>query len=184
MALVASGKMNKQVAGKLKGELAQYRELEAFAAFGSELDAVTQRQLARGQRSVEVLKQPQYSPMPVENQVAIIYALTNGYLDDVDAAQIKVWERDFHIFMNANRREILSAIAQEKVLSKENEEKLKEAVKLYRDLFASPNSPVGTENFASNPILTETEKDRLMSEEQLQLAQKPESDARGARQSY
>jgi F-type H+/Na+-transporting ATPase subunit alpha len=83
-------KAMKQVAGKLKGELAQYRELEAFAAFGSELDAVTQRQLARGQRSVEVLKQPQYSPMPVENQVAIIYALTNGYLDDVDVAQIKV----------------------------------------------------------------------------------------------
>src|SRR5687768_6535735 len=91
-------KAMKKVAGKLKGELAQYRELEAFAAFGSELDAVTQRQLARGQRSVEVLKQPQYAPVPVEHQVAIIYALTNGYLDDVDVQQIKVWERDFHVY--------------------------------------------------------------------------------------
>ncbi len=76
-------KAMKKVAGKLKGELAQYRELEAFAQFGSELDAVTQRQLARGARSVEVLKQPQYAPVAVEHQVAIIYALTNGYLDDV-----------------------------------------------------------------------------------------------------
>src|SRR5690606_5587876 len=90
-------KAMKKVAGKLKGELAQYRELEAFAAFGSELDAVTQRQLARGQRSVEVLKQPQYSPMAVQHQVAVIYALTNGYLDDVAVEQIQVWERDFHI---------------------------------------------------------------------------------------
>src|SRR5690554_3142077 len=102
-------KAMKQVAGKLKGELAQYRELEAFAAFGSELDAVTQRQLARGQRSVEVLKQPQYSPVPVEHQVAIIYALTNGYLDDVDVGQIPTWERDFHVYLRNNRAEVLTA---------------------------------------------------------------------------
>jgi F-type H+/Na+-transporting ATPase subunit alpha len=96
-------KAMKKVAGKLKGELAQYRELEAFAQFGSELDAVTQRQLARGARSVEVLKQPQYAPVPVENQVAIIYALTNGYLDDVSPEQIRIWERDFHVYMRNQR---------------------------------------------------------------------------------
>src|SRR5687767_1432166 len=100
-------KAMKKVAGRLKGELAQYRELEAFAAFGSELDAVTQRQLARGARSVEVLKQGQYQPMGVEQQVAIIYALTNGYLDAVDLPMVKTWERDFHAFMRANHPEIL-----------------------------------------------------------------------------
>jgi F-type H+/Na+-transporting ATPase subunit alpha len=173
----------KQVAGKLKGELAQYRELEAFAAFGSELDAVTQRQLARGQRAVEVLKQPQYAPMPVENQVAVIYALTNGYLDDVDPGQIGSWERDFHIFLKANQPEILESIRTERVLSKENEERLVESIKLYKDLFADPESPVGTENFAESPILHETDKDRRMSEEQLRMAQRPETGASSARQS-
>jgi len=177
-------KAMKQVAGKLKGELAQYRELEAFAAFGSELDAVTQRQLARGQRSVEVLKQPQYAPMSVENQVAIIYALTNGYLDDVDVAQIRTWERDFHIYLGANNPEILTEIRDSRILSKEVEEKLITAIKRYRELFADPNSPVGTEDYSKSAILHETDADRRMSEEQLRLAQRPESGASQARQSY
>jgi F-type H+-transporting ATPase subunit alpha len=177
-------KAMKQVAGKLKGELAQYRELEAFAAFGSELDPVTQRQLARGQRSVEVLKQPQYSPMPVENQVAIIYALTNGYLDDVDVSQIRAWERDFHIFLGANRPEVLADIRETRQLSKENEQALVEAIRVYKELFASPESPVGTEDYAKSPILKETEADRRMSEDQLRLAQRPEAGAASARQSY
>ncbi|CAN5520224.1 F0F1 ATP synthase subunit alpha [soil metagenome] len=176
-------KAMKQVAGKLKGELAQYRELEAFAAFGSELDAVTQRQLARGARSVEVLKQPQYSPMPVENQVAIIYALTNGYLDDVDAAQIRVWERDFHIFLNADHPQLLSEIRSSRVLSKESEEALVAAIRRYKDLFADPHSPVGTEDYSKSAILHETDADRRMSEEQLRLAQRPQSGAAGGRQS-
>ena len=75
-------KAMKKVAGRLRLDLAQYREMEAFAQFGSDLDAATQRQLARGARTVEVLKQPQYQPMPVENQIAVIYAVTNGYLDE------------------------------------------------------------------------------------------------------
>jgi len=177
-------KAMKQVAGKLKGELAQYRELEAFAAFGSELDAVTQRQLARGQRSVEVLKQPQYAPVPVEHQVAIIYALTNGYLDDVAVDQIRVWERDFHSYLRAQRPQILQSIRTEKSLTKENEQELVAAIKQYKELFADPNSPVGTENYANSPILQETDADRRMSEEQLQLAGRPESGAAGARQSH
>ncbi len=177
-------KAMKQVAGRLKGELAQYRELEAFAAFGSELDPVTQRQLARGQRAVEVLKQPQYSPMPVENQVAIIYALTNGYLDDVDVAQIKVWERDFHIFLNTNRPEILASIRDTRQLTNENEQALIEAIQRYKDLFADPHSPVGTEDYSKSAILQETEADRRMSEDQLRLAARPETGAASARQSY
>jgi F-type H+/Na+-transporting ATPase subunit alpha len=170
-------KAMKQVAGKLKGELAQYRELEAFAAFGSELDAVTQRQLARGQRSVEVLKQPQYAPMPVENQVAIIYALTNGYLDDVDASSRSVWERDFHIFLRTNRPEILATSATAGA-RKENEEALVAAIKHYKELFADPESPVGTEDYAEVGDPAGDRADRRMSEEQLRLAQRPESGAR------
>jgi F-type H+-transporting ATPase subunit alpha len=177
-------KAMKQVAGKLKGELAQFRELEAFAAFGSELDAVTQRQLARGQRSVEVLKQPQYSPMPVEQQVAIIYALTNGYLDDVDVPQVHVWERDFHHFLRLERPQILADIREKKQLTKENEQALVEAIKIYRELFADPRSPVGTESYHNSAILKETDADRHMSEEQLRLAGRPEANAAGARQSY
>ncbi|HEX6069138.1 MAG TPA: F0F1 ATP synthase subunit alpha [Longimicrobiaceae bacterium] len=177
-------KAMKKVAGKLKGELAQYRELEAFAAFGSELDAVTQRQLARGQRSVEVLKQPQYAPMAVEHQVAIIYALTNGHLDDVSADQIKIWERDFHIFMRTQRPQILRDIVEKKDLTKENEEALAQAIKLYKELFASPESPIGTEDYAKSAILQETEADRRMSEDQLRLAARPESSVSGARQSH
>jgi F-type H+-transporting ATPase subunit alpha len=177
-------KAMKKVAGKLKGELAQYRELEAFAAFGSELDAVTQRQLARGQRSVEVLKQPQYAPMAVEHQVAIIYALTNGHLDDVSADQIRIWERDFHIFMRTQRPQILRDIVEKKDLTKENEEALAQAIKLYKELFASPESPIGTEDYAKSAILQETEADRRMSEDQLRLAARPESSVSGARQSH
>ena len=177
-------KAMKQVAGKLKGELAQYRELEAFAAFGSELDAVTQRQLARGARSVEVLKQGQYSPISVEHQVAIIYALTNGYLDGVDVAQVRAWERDFHIFLRTQHPEILEGIRSTRTLSKEGEEALASALKHYSDLFADPHSPVGTESYANSPILNETDRDRHMSEEQLRLAARPEGNAAGARQSY
>ncbi|HET7275909.1 MAG TPA: F0F1 ATP synthase subunit alpha [Longimicrobiaceae bacterium] len=177
-------KAMKQVAGKLKGELAQYRELEAFASFGSELDAVTQRQLARGARSVEVLKQPQYSPVPVENQVAIIYALTNGYLDDVSVDQIRIWERDFHIYLRTQKPAILNDISESKKLTDETEAALKDAIEIYKELFASPESPVGTDDYHKSAILNETEADRHMSEEQLRLAKRPEGNAASSRQSY
>src|SRR5690606_7204811 len=84
----AQTKAMRSVAGRLRLDLAQYRELEAFAQFGSDLDATTQKQLARGARLVEVLKQPQFAPVPFEEQVMIIYAATNGYLDEVPVAQI------------------------------------------------------------------------------------------------
>ncbi|HSU16471.1 F0F1 ATP synthase subunit alpha [Longimicrobium sp.] len=177
-------KAMKKVAGKLKGELAQYRELEAFAAFGSELDAVTQRQLARGARSVEVLKQPQYAPMPVEHQVAIIYALTNGYLDEVDVPQIRAWERDFHVYLRTQHPEILQGIRDARDLTKETEDALKKAIAMYGELFADPKSPVGTDDYANNPILHETDADRHMGEDQLRMAARPEANAAGARQSY
>jgi F-type H+/Na+-transporting ATPase subunit alpha len=177
-------KAMKKVAGKLKGELAQYRELEAFAAFGSELDAVTQRQLARGARSVEVLKQGQYQPMPVEHQVAIIYALTNGFLDPVDLAQVRAWERDFHTYLRTQHAGVLEAIRNERDLSADTEKTLRAAIERYAELFADPSSPVGTENYADSAILHETDADRRMSEEQLRMASRPESNAAQGRQSY
>ena len=99
-------KAMKQVAGRLRLDLAQYRELEAFSQFGSELDQATQKQLARGSRVVEVLKQPQYQPMPVERQILVIFAVTNGYLDDVAVEEIKRWEQGFLDFMTAEHPEI------------------------------------------------------------------------------
>jgi F-type H+-transporting ATPase subunit alpha len=177
-------KAMKSVAGKLKGELAQYRELEAFAAFGSELDPVTQRQLARGARSVEVLKQGQYSPMAVEHQVAIIYALTNGYLDGVDVPQVRTWERDFHLYLRSTHPEILDGIREARALTKENEEALVAAIRRYAELFADPHSPVGTDSYAGSAILQETDADRRMGEDQLRMAGRPEANAASARQSY
>src|SRR5690606_31958058 len=88
----AQTKAMRSVAGRLRLDLAQYRELEAFAQFGSELDAATQKQLARGERIVEVLKQPQYAPMAMEQQVMVLYAVTNGLLDDVPTARIRAFE--------------------------------------------------------------------------------------------
>ena len=177
-------KAMKKVAGKLKGELAQYRELEAFAAFGSELDAVTQRQLARGARSVEVLKQNQYAPMPVEHQVAIIYALTNGYLDPVDLGQVKAWERDFHVYLRTQHADVMDAIRTSKDLAGETEAALKAAIERYAELFADPHSPVGTDDYSQSAILHETDADRRMSEEQLRMSSRPEANASAARQSY
>ena len=101
-------KAMKQVAGPLRLSLAQYRELEAFAQFGSDLDAATQRQLARGARMVEVLKQPQYQPVPVEEQIVALYAVTNGYLDDVDVRNVRQWERDFLAWLRASRPQVLA----------------------------------------------------------------------------
>jgi F-type H+-transporting ATPase subunit alpha len=130
-------KAMKQVAGPLRLSLAQYRELEAFAQFGSELDAATQRQLARGARTVEVLKQPQYAPVPVERQVAIIYAVTNGYLDDVDVAQIRKWERDFLSYLDASHGAILAGIKTKKALDDDLTTKLKAAIAQFKPLFVA-----------------------------------------------
>jgi F-type H+-transporting ATPase subunit alpha len=132
----AQVKAMRSVAGRLRLDLAQYRELEAFAAFASDLDAATKRQLDRGARTVEVLKQPQYSPMPVEQQVMIIYAVTNGHLDDVAVNRIRDWERGFHDFMAAQFPQVGDAIRKEKALGKETEEALKRGIDAYRKSIA------------------------------------------------
>lgn len=131
---VAQIKAMKQVAGKLRLALAQFRELEAFAQFASDLDPQTRQQIDRGRRIVEILKQPQYQPMPVENQVAIIYAVTNGYLDDIAVPAVKDWEERFHKFMKTMRPEILTTIREKKILDEELEKKLKKAIEEFKNM--------------------------------------------------
>jgi F-type H+-transporting ATPase subunit alpha len=108
----AQTKAMKKVAGSLRLDLAQYRELQAFAQFGSDLDKSTQRQLTRGERMVEILKQGQYAPMANENQVAIIFAASKGYLDKVPVEDVANWEAEFHAFMKANHSGVLHDIAE------------------------------------------------------------------------
>ncbi|HJW87939.1 MAG TPA: F0F1 ATP synthase subunit alpha [Dehalococcoidia bacterium] len=129
----AQTKAIKQVAGRLRLELAQYRELAAFAQFGTaELDKATRAQLERGQRLVEILKQPQYEPMSVEKEVSILYAGVNGYLDDVPVDKVSRWEAEFHPFMETHHPEALKAIATDKEIKPETEEKLKKAIKQFK----------------------------------------------------
>src|SRR6266550_1180017 len=127
-------KAMKQVAGRLRLDLAQYRELEAFAQFGSELDPATQRQLARGARVVEVLKQPQYQPMPVEQQVVVIFAVTNGLIDDVNVPQIKEWENGLLEFMAAQHPEMVDEIRTKRALSDDLSARLCKAIEEYKAL--------------------------------------------------
>jgi F-type H+-transporting ATPase subunit alpha len=119
----------RQVAGKLRLDLAQFRELESFAKFGAEeLDKATKDQLERGRRITEVLKQPQYSPMSLGKQVNILYAVTNGYLDDVPVEKVISWEESFHRFMETSHPEIEQKINQDKEIKPETDETLKAAI--------------------------------------------------------
>ncbi len=121
-------KAMKQVAGRLRLDLAQYRELAAFAQFGSDLDKATQARLIRGQRMVELLKQKQYAPMAVEDQVMVIYAGVNGYLDDLPVEKVLPFEEEFLNYMHTSHPDVGEAIARTGELSRETEEKLKAAI--------------------------------------------------------
>ena len=128
-------KAMKSVAGSLRLDLAQYRELEAFAQFGSDLDAATQRQLSRGERTVEILKQGQYHPMPVEDQVMVIFAVTQGFVDDVDANEVRVWEASFLEYMSLAHPGVGKRILDEKVISEETDADLRDAIEEHKPLF-------------------------------------------------
>jgi F-type H+-transporting ATPase subunit alpha len=130
-------KAMKKVAGTLRLELAQYREKQAFAQFGSDLDAATKAQLERGSRLVEVLKQDQYKPMPVELQVVSVYAMTNGFGDKLPVAQIRSFESALHSHLNANHREILESIRTKKEIDKDNDAKLRKVLSSFVDDFLS-----------------------------------------------
>ena len=129
-------KAMKKIAAPIRTELAQYRELAAFAQFGSELDADTKEKLAQGERIKEVLKQPQYQPMPVQYQVIIIYVVTNKYLLDIPVEDITRFEKEFFEFLDTKYPEVPSGIAAEKVISGETEEKLKKAIAEFKGVFA------------------------------------------------
>ncbi len=120
----AQTKAMKQVAGKIKGELAQYREMAAFAQFGSDLDAATQKMLGRGSRLTELLKQPQFSPLKMEEQVVVIFAGTRGYLDALPVSSIGRYEQELLRLMRGENKGVLDAIAKEKALSPETEKSL------------------------------------------------------------
>jgi len=122
----------RQVAGRLRLELAQYRSLAAFAQFGSDLDPATKRQIDRGQRLTEVLKQPQYQPMPVEEQVAIIWVATNGYLDDVPVEQVRTFEQQYLDYMRTSKPDLLQRIVTEKQLTDEMIEELRKSVEEFK----------------------------------------------------
>lgn len=130
-------KAMKQVAGRLRLDLAQYRELAAFAQFGSDLDKATKAQLDRGQRTMEILKQPQYTPMAVEEQVMVIYTAVNGYLDDVAIEDVTKFEKDYIKFMRSNYAEIGKGIREKKQLDAEIENALKKAIKEFKDTFVT-----------------------------------------------
>jgi F-type H+-transporting ATPase subunit alpha len=121
-------KAMRKVAGTLRLDLNQYRELQSFAQFGSDLDQATQQTLARGERLTAILKQDERDPMPVEEQVAVIFAASNGYLDDIDPDVVMDWERQFRDYMRDSHGEILASIREEGQLSDETEQSLREAI--------------------------------------------------------
>ena len=130
-------KAMKQIAGTLRLDLAQYRELAAFAQFGSDLDPATQRQLARGGRLVEILKQGQYKPLSVEKQVLIIYAATNGYIDAYPIGALRKYEDELDAFLETRRPEVLKELAEKKALDDDMKKKLNAALDEFKELFVA-----------------------------------------------
>jgi len=125
----------KQVAGRIKLDLAQFRELAAFAQFGSDLDAKTQAQIERGKRIVEVFKQPQYNPIPVEVQVAVLWTVQNGYMDDIAVEKIKDFQEKLTDYLTSRKADLMAQIAKEKALSDALTGQLKTAVSEFKQTY-------------------------------------------------
>ena len=125
----------RKVAGTLRLDLNQYRELQSFAQFGSDLDRATQQTLARGERLTAILRQGERDPMPVEEQVAVIFAAANGYLDHIEPEDVPDWERQFRDYMRDSHGDILAAIREEKDLTDEIEQKLREAIEHFNEIY-------------------------------------------------
>ena len=124
------------MASRLRLDHAQYRELAAFAQFASDLDPQTRARLERGQRITEVLKQDQYSPLAVEQQVAILYAVTQGYIDDVPVDSVRDFEAQFHKFLKIQKKDLMKQIAEKKELTEEIEAQLKSAIEEFKKSYA------------------------------------------------
>jgi F-type H+-transporting ATPase subunit alpha len=132
-------KAMKKVSGTLKLDLAQFRELEAFAQFGSDLDESTKRQIERGKRSVELLKQPQYSPVNISDQVVSLYSLVKGYLDDIELSKIQKFEKGLTDYVSINAKSFIEDIQKDGMWSDESEEILKRSIEEYKELFKEQN---------------------------------------------
>jgi len=128
-------KAMKQVAGTLRLELAQYRSLAAFAQFGSDLDQATQHQLARGERLTEILKQDQYQPLGVERQIVIIFAATEGFLDDIEISELGKFEVGLYSFMEVSKSDLFQEILEKKALDDELRKKLQGTIAEFKTLF-------------------------------------------------
>jgi F-type H+-transporting ATPase subunit alpha len=128
-------KAMKQVAGTLRLELAQYREMAAFAQFGSDLDAATQRQLNRGARLVELLKQGQYQPLPVEKQILIIYAGTNGFVDDLPLNALKKYEQELYGFIELKHPDVFADILKKRELDADLRAKINKTLEEFKEIF-------------------------------------------------
>ncbi|MBI2956431.1 MAG: F0F1 ATP synthase subunit alpha, partial [Acidobacteria bacterium] len=130
-------KAMKQIAGRLRLDLAQYRELAAFAQFGSELDKATQAQLSRGERLTELLKQDQFQPLPVEKQIALIFAGTGGYVDDLPVSECRRFERDLYSFLDTSHAGLLAKIREKKALDDELRAEMQKALQEFKEKFAT-----------------------------------------------
>ncbi len=125
----------KQVAGTLRLDLAQYRELAAFAGFGSDLDKATQAQLTRGERLVEILKQPQYQPLPMEKQVTILFAGTRGFLDTLPVASLAEFEKDLYSYVEANAADVFDTLKEKMAIDGALEERMKSVISTFTAQF-------------------------------------------------
>ena len=177
----AQVKAMRSVAGSLRLDLAQYRELAAFAQFGSDLDKASQAQLNRGQRLVEILKQGQYSPVPVEKQVMIIFAGTNGYLDDLRVEDVRRFEAELYSFLDNSKPDLLKAIREKRELTDEIKKQVTDALKEFKQRFQAPReAPRPEEKKRREQVGTDQKGkpqtgDAGRSEESAQNKQQPET---------
>jgi F-type H+/Na+-transporting ATPase subunit alpha len=165
-------KAMRQVAGTLKLDLAQYRELAAFAQFGSDLDKVTQNQLNRGVRLTELLKQPQFSPLPTEKQVVIIFAGTNGYLDDLKVEDIRGFEDGLYKYLDSAQSQLLKDIIEKKTLDDDLKNRIKAALKEYKENYLAEHQEAKLKESSVKPLSDEDKKKAAGDKQQKEVAAK------------
>jgi F-type H+-transporting ATPase subunit alpha len=165
-------KAMRQVAGTLKLDLAQYRELAAFSQFGSDLDKVTQNQLNRGVRLIELLKQPQFSPLPTEKQVVIIFAGTNGYLDDLKVEDIHGFEDGLYKYLDSAQSQLLKDIIEKKTLDDELKNRIKAALKEYKENYLAEHQEAKLKESSVKPLSDEDKKKAAEGKQQKEVAAK------------
>jgi F-type H+/Na+-transporting ATPase subunit alpha len=165
-------KAMRQVAGTLKLDLAQYRELAAFSQFGSDLDKVTQNQLNRGVRLTELLKQPQFSPLPTEKQVVIIFAGTNGYLDDLKVEDIRGFEDGLYKYLDSAQSQLLKDIIEKKTLDDDLKNRIKAALKEYKENYLAEHQEAKLKESSVKPLSDEDKKKAAQDKQQKEVAAK------------